>query len=198
MKWFLSTLQQLSVLCSCEAVKVIDAQCTESNVCLATGIAAKTLPHRSPLVTHRSGPMRAQAWASLCSHLLSLTPLPCAVITWRARHMLRLTVGVSRSHHLAFRILLNSQINAGKHGPFGRFGRLPPKNTFIMEKLQSAFPSNQCIAWFTVSRKCLWMLAATSSNYQPGVPSIKINHSLWKPVISLVIAIINVWIIMIQ
>ena len=127
MKWFLSTLQQLSVLCSCEAVKVIDAQCTESNVCLATGIAAKTLPHRSPLVTHRSGPMRAQARASLCSHLLSLTPLPCAVITWRARHMLRLTVGVSRSHHLAFRILLNSQINAGKHGRFGRFGRLPPK-----------------------------------------------------------------------
>ena len=97
MKWFLSTLQQLSVLCSCEAVKVIDAQCTESNVCLATGIAAKTLPHRSPLVTHRSGPMRAQARASLCSHLLSLTPLPCAVITWRARHMLRLTVGVSSS-----------------------------------------------------------------------------------------------------
>lgn len=79
MKWFLSTLQQLSVLCSCEAVKVIDAQCTESNVCLATGIAAKTLPHRSPLVTHRSGPMRAQAWALLNEQA-------CALICWAWPH----------------------------------------------------------------------------------------------------------------
>ena len=145
-------------MCSCEAVKVIDAQCTESNVCLATGIAAKTLPHRSPLVTHRSGPMRAQARASLCSHLLSLTPLPCAVITWRARHMLRLTVGVSRSHHLAFRILLNSQINAGKHGRFGRLIVYPPKNTFIMEKLQSAFPSYQCTMCRLRSKMTLYQI----------------------------------------
>ena len=95
-----------------QAFEVIEGgQCTESNVCLATGIAAKTLPHRSPLVTHGSRPMRAQCWASLRSDWPSLTPLPRAVITSLARHMLRLTVGVS-PRHLAFTILLNSQISA--------------------------------------------------------------------------------------
>ena len=95
-----------------QAFEVIEGgQCTESNVCLATGIAAKTLPHRSPLVTHGSRPMRAQGWASLRSDWPRLTPLPRAVITSLARHMLRLTVGVS-PRHLAFTILLNSQISA--------------------------------------------------------------------------------------
>ena len=114
MKWFCAahitspldwTGDLLSIV---KQLKQLTSQCTESNVCLT----AKTLPHRSPLVTPSSRPMRAQAWASLRSDWsIPVTPLPRAVITRLARHMLRLTVGVS-PHHLAFAILLNSQINA--------------------------------------------------------------------------------------
>ena len=82
-KLFFATENQFwTIVCSCEAVKVIGDHSSESNARLATGIPAKTLPHRSPLVTHGSRPMRAQCWASLRSHWSSLTPLPRAVITW--------------------------------------------------------------------------------------------------------------------
>ena len=80
--FFATENQFWTIVCSCEAVKVIGDHSSESNARLATGIPAKTLPHRSPLVTHGSRPMRAQCWASLRSHWSSLTPLPRAVITW--------------------------------------------------------------------------------------------------------------------
>ena len=80
--FFATENQFRTIVCSCEAVKVIGDHSSESNARLATGIPAKTLSHRSPLVTHGSRPMRAQCWASLRSHWSSLTPLPRAVITW--------------------------------------------------------------------------------------------------------------------
>ena len=58
--FFATENQFRTIVCSCEAVKVIGDHSSESNARLATGIPAKTLPHRSPLVTHGSRPMRAQ------------------------------------------------------------------------------------------------------------------------------------------
>ena len=148
--FFSTTNQFWTIVCSCEAVKVIGDHSSESNARLATGIPAKTLPHRSPLVTHGSRPMRAQCWASLRSHWSSLTPLPRAVITW-----LEDTCCVSlwvriRSRHLASfttsEPLSKLSQNCGLHHFWASFGCPKVVSNCGLHHFCSSFSCVCCVA----------------------------------------------------